>query len=135
MIPYTRTEQGRTEDFLMMVNFERGASIIPVSQVEAASAGPGINKLVPFGQIAGLDVTPAPLTGALRLDNLDEKSFIVVRRQLEKDALQLVTVTKDLSFRLSAFVSEYAFQQFSFKGNAFQLKTSNPRPSLLPPDD
>jgi len=135
MISYTRTEQGRTEDFLMLVNFERGASIIPVSQVEAASAGPGINKLVPFGQIAGLDVTPAPLTGALRLDNLDEKSFIVVRRQLEKDALQLVTVSKDLSFRLSDFVSEYAFQEFSFKGNAFQLKNIKPRQDMLLRDE
>jgi hypothetical protein len=135
MIAYTRTEHGRTADFLMLVNFERGASVIPVSQVEAASAGPGINTLVPFGQIAGLDVTPAPLAGALRLDNLDEKSFIVVRRQLEKDALQLVSVSKDLSFRLSDFVSEYAFQEFSFKGNAFQLENIKPRQDLLLKDE
>ena len=38
-----------------------------------------------------LDVTSAPLAGAMRVDNLDEKSFIVMRRHLEKDALQLVT--------------------------------------------
>jgi hypothetical protein len=135
MISYTRTGQGRTEDFLMLVNFERGASLIPVSQVEAASAGPGINTLVPFGQIAGLDVTPAPLAGALRLDNLDEKSFIVVRRQLEKDQLQLVSISKDLSFRLSDFVSEYAFQEFSFRGNAFQLKNIKPRQDMLLRDE
>jgi len=135
MISYTRTAQGRTEDVLMLVNFERGASAIPVSQVEAASAGPGINKLVPFGQIAGLDATSAPLAGALRLDNLDDKSFIVVRRQLEKDALQLVTVSKDLSFRLSDFVSEYAFQEFSFKGNEFQLENIKPRQDLLLKDE
>ena len=104
-------------------------------QSEAASAGPGINKLVPFGQIAGLDVTPAPLAGALRLDNLDEKSFIVVRRQLEKDALQLVSVSKDLSFRLSDFVSEYAFQEFSFKGNTFQLENIKPRQDRLLKDE
>jgi hypothetical protein len=135
MISYTRTEQGRTENFLMLVNFERGASVIPVPQVEAASTGPGINELVPFGQIAGLDVTPAPLAGVLRLDNLDEKSFIVVRRQLEKDALQLVSISKDLSFRLSDFVSEYAFQEFSFKGDAFQLKNIKPRQDILLKDE
>jgi hypothetical protein len=50
------------------------------------------DKVVPFGQIAGLDVTSAPLAGVMRADNLDEKSRIVVRRQLEKDALQLVTI-------------------------------------------
>ena len=127
MIAYTKTDQGKTEDLLMLVNFGRGASIIPLSQVQAASARPGIETPVPFGQIAGLDATPAPLVGAMRIDNLDEKSFIVVRRQLEKDALQLVTIAKDLSFRLSDFVSEYAFQEYSFKGDAFQLKNIKPR--------
>ena len=135
MISYTRTEQGKTEEFLMLLNFERGASLIPVSQVEAAGAGPGFNQSVPFGQTAGLEVTAAPLAGALRLDNLDEKSFIIVRRQLEKDALQLVTVSKDLSFRLSDFVSEYAFQEFSFKGNEFQLKNIKPRQDMLLKDE
>jgi len=135
MISYSRTEQGKTEDFLVLLNFERGASVIPVSQVSAASAGPGINKLVPFGETTGVAATPAPLAGALRLDNLDEKSFIVVRRQLEKDALQLVTVSKDLSFRLSDFISEYAFQEFSFKGNAFQLENIKPRQDMLLKDE
>src|SRR5258706_7158686 len=131
MISYTRTEQGRTENFLMLVNFERGASAIPVSQVESASDGPVINQLMPFGQIAGLDATSAPLAGVLRLDNLDDKSFIVVRRQLEKDALQLVTIGKDLSFRMSDHVSEYAFRDFSFAGNEFQLKNIKPRQDIL----
>ena len=136
MIAYTtQTEQGKTEDLLMLVNFGRGASIIPVSQVRAASAKPGFDTPVPFGQVAGLDTTPAPLVGAMRIDNLDEKSFIVVRRQLEKDALQLVTVGKDLSFRLSDFISEYAFQEYSFKGNDFQLKYIKPRQDMLLKDE
>jgi len=127
LIAYTKkTEQGKTEDFLMLVNFERGASIIPVSELEAASARPGIETLVPFGQIVGLDVVSAPLVGTMRLDNLDEKSFIVVRRQLEKDALQLVTVGKELSFRLTDHISEYAFPQYSFIGDAFQLEYIKP---------
>jgi hypothetical protein len=93
----------------MLVNFDRGSSSIPLSELEAASARPGIETVVPFGQIAGLDVMPVPLAGTMRLDNLDEKSFIVVRRRLEKDALQLVTIGKELSFRLTDFISEYAF--------------------------
>ena len=131
LIAYTKTDQGKTEDFLMLVNFERGSSIIPVSELEAASARPGIETLVPFGQIAGLDVMPAPLAGTMRLDNLDEQSFIVVRRRLEKDALQLVTIGKELSFRLTDHISEYAFPQYSFKGDAFQLKYVKPRLDML----
>jgi len=126
LIAYTKTDQGKTEDFLMLVNFERGSSIIPVSELEAASARPGIETVVPFGHIVGLDVMPAPLVGTMRLDNLDEKSFIVVRRWLEKDALQLVTVGKELSFRLTDHISEYAFPQYSFKGDAFQLEHIKP---------
>lgn len=135
MISFSKTEQGKTEDFLLLVNFERGADVIPVSQLEAASGRPGMDKVVPFGQIAGLDVTSAPLAGAMRVDNLDEKSFIVVRRQLEKDALQLVTIGKELTFRLSDFISEYAFQEYSFKGNAFQLKYIKPRQDMLLKDE
>ena len=135
MISFSKTEQGKTEDFLLLVNFERGADVIPVSQVEAANGRPGMDKVVPFGQIAGLDVTPAPLAGVLRVDNLDEKSFIVVRRQLEKDALQLVTIGKELTFRLSDFISEYAFQEYSFKGDAFQLKYIKPRQDMLLKDE
>jgi hypothetical protein len=131
LIAYTKTGQGKTEDFLMLVNFHLGASVIPVSEVEAASARPGIETVVPFGQTAGLSVMPAPLAGTMRVDNLDEASFIVVRRQLEKDALQLVTISKELSFRLSDFLSEYAFPQYSFKGNAFQLQHIKPRQDRL----
>jgi hypothetical protein len=106
-----------------------------VSQVAAANARPGIDKLVPFGEIAGLDVMPAPLAGALRLDNLDEKSFIVVRRRLEKDALQLVSVSKELSFRFTDFVSEYAFPGYRFKGDSFQLTNIKPRQDMLLKDE
>jgi hypothetical protein len=135
MVAYTKTDQGKTEDLLMLVNFGRGASVIPVSQVEAASSRPGMDKVVPFGQIAGMDATSAPLAGVLRLDNLDEKSFIVVRRQLEKDALQLVTIGKELSFRLSDHLSEYAFQEYRFKDNEFQFKYVKPRLDMILKDE
>jgi hypothetical protein len=131
MISYTKTEQGTTQEYLMLLNFERSANVIPMSQVEAAANRPGFETPVPFGQLAGLDATPAPLAGAMRLDNLDDQSFIVLRRRLETDALQLVTIGKDLSFRLTDFVSEYAFQSYSFKGNEFQLKYIKPRQDML----
>jgi hypothetical protein len=135
MISYTKTNQGKAEDYLLLVNFQRGASVIPVSEVESASERPGFDKVVPFGQIAGVNAMPAPLAGVMRVDNLDDKSFIVVRRRLETDALQLVTIQKDLSFRLSDFLSEYAFQEYSFKGDEFQLKYIKPRQDLMLKDE
>jgi hypothetical protein len=135
MIAYSRTEQGKTEDFLLLANFDRVSNVIPVSQLEAAGSRPGIEKQVPFGQLAGVEVMQAPLAGTLRLDNLDEKSFVVVRRRLEKDALQLVSIGKELSFRLTDHVSEYAFAEYSFKGDNFQLQNIKPRQDMLLKDE
>lgn len=131
MIPYTRKVNGKAEDYLMLVNFNRVSNVIPVSELEAANARPGLDSVVPYGQIYGLGVAQAPLVGTLRIDNLDDDSFIVVRRMLEKDALQLVSIGKDLSFRLSDHISEYAFRQYSFKGDTYQLQNTKPRQDIL----
>ena len=135
MVAYSQTEQGQTREYLMLVNYNRVSNVIPVSELDAARMGPGIEKQVPFGQIAGLNVAQAPLAGVMRLDNLDDKSFIMVRRDLQHDALQLVSMGKDLSFRLSDHISEYAFRNFSFKGNAFQQKYIKPRQDILLKDE
>jgi hypothetical protein len=131
MISYTMKVNGKTEEYMMLVNFNRVSNVIPVSQLEAANARPGIEKVVPFGQIAGLDVRQAPLAGALRIDNLDDQSFVLVRRRLETDALQLVSLGKDLSFRMTDHVSEYAFKGYSFKGDAWQQQNIKPRQDIL----
>ena len=135
MISYSTIARGKTENFLMLVNFNRVSNVIPVPELEAARSRPGIEKQVPFGQITGVNVMEAPLAGALRIDNLDDKSFVVVRRDLQRDSLQLVSIGKDLSFRMSDHVSEYAFPDFSFKGNAFQQQNIKPRQDMLLKDE
>jgi hypothetical protein len=135
MIPYSTTVHGKQENFLMLVNFNRVSNVIPVAELEAARSRPGIEKRVPFGEITGVHVMEAPLAGALRIDNLDDRSFAVVRRDLQHDLLQLVSIGKDLSFRMSDHVSEYAFPDFSFKGNAFQQQNIKPRQDMLLRDE
>jgi hypothetical protein len=135
MIPYSTTVHGKQENFLMLVNFNRVSNVIPVAELEAARSRPGIEKRVPFGEITGVHVMEAPLAGALRIDNLDDRSFAVVRRDLQHDLLQLVSIGKDLSFRMSDHVSEYAFPDFSFRGNAFQQQNIKPRQDMLLRDE
>ena len=77
---------------------------------QAARARPGLEKQVPYGEITGVAVSEAPLAGVMRLDNLDDKSFVAVRRDLQQDELQLVSMGKGLSFRLSDHISEFIFQ-------------------------
>jgi hypothetical protein len=132
MIAFTSKDQtGKSQDMLMLVNYERVSNIVPVSEVEAANGKPGIDKPVPFGQIVGVQAMQAPLVGAMRIDNLGDNFFVVVRRQLEKDQLQLVTVNKMMGFRLSDFISEYNFPQYSYKGDKFQLQFLKPVQDML----
>ncbi|MHA6205643.1 hypothetical protein ACXU4B_14560 [Dyella soli] len=143
MVAYTQTGDGKTQDFLMLVNYNRVSNIIPVSELEAARARPGIEKQVPYGKITGLEVSEAPLAGVMRLDNLDDKAFVAVRRDLQNDELQLVSMGKNLSFRLSDHISEYAFPDFSFKGHASpqahqyinMLLTDEGFPDLIKPSE
>jgi hypothetical protein len=131
MISYTMSANGKTEEYMMLVNFNRVSNVIPVAELQAANARPGIEQVVPFGQIAGLQVQQAPLAGAMRIDNLDDQSFVLVRRRLETDALQLVSLGKDLSFRMTDHVSEYAFKSYSFKGDTWQQQNIKPRQDIL----
>jgi hypothetical protein len=131
MISYSVTSEGKKSDLLMLVNYNRVSNIIPVSELQAAKNRPGIETQVAFGQLAGVDVMQAPLAGVLRIDNLDDDSFVMIRRDLQKDRLQMVSMGKDLSFRLTDHVSEYAFPDFSFKGNDFQIQKIKPRQDIL----
>jgi hypothetical protein len=131
MITYTRTSEGKSEDVVLLLNYERVPNLIPVSQIEAAQARPEIDKPVPFGMITGLEPFQTPLAGAVRVDSLDDKAIIVVRRQLEKGKLELVTVDKMMGFRLSDHISEYNFKQYSYSGKEYQLKYLKPVQDML----
>ena len=132
MISYSgKDPSGKSQDMLLLLNYERTANIVPVSEVEAANGKPGIEKPVPAGQIVGVQAIQAPLVGATRIDNLDDKLFIVVRRALEKDALQLVSFDKAMQFRVSDFISEYNFPQYRYDNAEFQLKYFKPGQDML----
>ncbi|EPE94186.1 hypothetical protein [Rhizobium grahamii] len=71
------------------------------------------------------------MVGATRIDNLDDQFFIVVRRALETDALQLVTFDKSMMFRLTDCVSEYDFPQYRYNNDEFQLRYYKPAHDIL----
>lgn len=131
MITYRLTDQGKTEDYILLVNYERGANLMSVAQIAAANAKPGIDKPIPFGQIVGVDPVQAPLVGTVRLDELDDKFLIAVRRQLEKNTLELVTFDKKVLIRIGDFVSDYTFPQYRYHGKDWQLKYLKPVQDML----
>jgi hypothetical protein len=83
----------------MLANFDRVSNVIPVSQLQATGRVPVSRSRCPSGRSPGVEVHAGAAGRHAALDNLDDQSFVLVRRRLEKDALQLVSIGKELSFR------------------------------------
>ena len=126
MVSYTQTQDGKTTPYVMLVNYERSADVIPLAQIEAADAKPPMSQPVSFGKIEGLQPQEAPFAGVVRIDNLNDKYLIAVRNDVQTARTQLVTFDKGFQFRLSDFVSEYNFPSYSYAGNQFQTKYIKP---------
>lgn len=100
--------------YLMVAQFQRGTDLIPQASLEEALDRPGLDHPVAPGQTAGSVGQQLPLAGVMRVDNLDDHLLLAVRRQLETNRLQLVSINKQLPFRLSDFVSEYLFPDYRY---------------------
>ncbi|WP_207004484.1 hypothetical protein [Trinickia mobilis] len=114
MISYSSTSQGTTTSNILLTNFERSADLMPVSAVASAAAGPGLNQWVPFGQIQGIQPEALPLSGVVRVDNLDDKFIVALRNDIESGKTQLVTYDKSYFIRVSDYVQEYAFPGYTY---------------------
>ncbi|HEU0153164.1 MAG TPA: hypothetical protein VFQ84_07460 [Arenimonas sp.] len=125
LLHYQMTADGKTVDYLFLTNLNRSSDVIPLASVEAAAAKPGMSTYVEFGKITGVDTMQAPMAGAIRTDNLDANFLLTARRDLATGKSELVSVTKFGFFRLSDFVSEYNFPEYSYT-NEFQRTQIKP---------
>ncbi len=127
MVAFEQTGQdGKTTPYVLLANFARSANMIPVSAIATAEAQPGLSQPVPFGQMKGPEGQQIPFAGVTRVDNLDDKFLLVVRNDVQHARTQLVTFDKSFLFRLSDFVSEYNFPDYSYATSEFQTKYIKP---------
>jgi hypothetical protein len=127
MLAYTAEVEGKSVDFVLVVNAQRAPDAIPVAEIAAANARPGLDKFVPFGRIHGVQTVPLPLAGVFRIDNQDAARFVAPRRDMATGASELVSIDKGLYLRRSDFIAEYNFPGYSYKANG-PLQTDFLRP-------
>ena len=127
MVSFSQTGQdGKSTPYILLANYERSANMIPLADIAAAAAKPGLSTQVPFGEMKGPDGRQMPFAGVIRADNLDDKFLLVVRNNVQHGTSELVTFDKSFQFRLSDFVSEYNFPTYDYSKSPFQTKYIKP---------
>ena len=107
--------QGQPEDFVLVINREMSANLIRMEDLARSSAAPGITTpIAALGDTAGVENTRHPMGGVIQADNQDPQFLLVLRRNADTGEIELISQMKGAYFRLSDFVSEYNFPDYSY---------------------
>ncbi|MCY1707276.1 twin-arginine translocation signal domain-containing protein [Pannonibacter sp. SL95] len=130
ILPFVLTSyDGTQSDWVLVANATKAADLIPLSDIAAANARPGIAAPVkaPFETTAGLSPLQVPLTGVVGLSDQGPEHLIVMRRESMSGELELVSIRKGAFFRLSDHVNEYDFPTYDYPaGDTFQQNYIRP---------
>lgn len=138
MLPFSIDYKGRRSDWVLVANSAKAADLISLPDVVAAAQAPGLSQPVsaPFDQHAGVKTIPLPITSVQRLMDQGPQFLAALRRLPDDGQLQLVSIRKGAFFRLSDFVNEYDFPNYSYPaGDAFQQNYIRPFHQLMKTDE
>jgi hypothetical protein len=138
MLPFSIDYKGQRSDWVLVANSAKAADLISLPDVVAAALAPGLTQPVaaPFNQHAGVKTIPLPITNVQRLMDQGPQFLLALRRLPEDGQLQLVSIRKGAFFRLSDFVNEYDFPDYSYPdGDKFQQEYIRPFHKLMKTDE
>jgi hypothetical protein len=103
-------------DYVLLANSSRSADLMAVTDIAAAAAQPGIGTPIewPAKPYSGVSATMTPLAAVMRIDNLNDKLLLALRRDAASGDMQLVSIPKGVYLRLSDFVNEYDFKDYVY---------------------
>lgn len=103
-------------DLVLLANSSRAADLLDVSDIAKGAALPGLNTPIewPAKPYSGVKATMTPLSAVMRIDNLDDKLLLALRRDGATGNMQLVSIPKGVYLRLSDFVNEYDFKDYVY---------------------
>jgi len=103
-------------EMVLLANSSRSADLMKVSDIAQQAALPGLREpiSVPDKPYAGVKAFMTPMSATMRLDNLNEKLLLALRRDAASGAMQLVSIPKGAYLRLSDFVNEYDFDDYVY---------------------
>jgi hypothetical protein len=104
------------KEMVLLANSSRSADLMSVSDIAAQARLPGLKDpiSVPDKPYAGVKGTMTPMSAVTRFDNLDDKLLLALRRDGASGAMQLMTIPKGAYLRLSDFVNEYDFKDYTY---------------------
>lgn len=127
-----------TQQMMLVTNTDRGADVIALPELAAASNGPGLTTpvQVPMQVTAGVATAKAPLGTVLQIADQDPERFVALRRDRESGAIELASIRKGLFFRLSDFVNEYDFADYDYPADSqFQQEYIRPVHDMMKKDE
>lgn len=104
------------KEMVLLANSSRSADLMSVGDIAAQARLPGLREpiSVPDKPYAGVKGTMTPMSAVTRFDNLDDKLLLALRRDGASGAMQLMTIPKGAYLRLSDFVNEYDFKDYTY---------------------
>lgn len=110
-------QEQNASNFVMVINRELQANLIPLEAVAEAANAPGLTTPVGMGGAAGVATMQTPMSGVYQAADQDPQFLLTLKRNLDTGAMDLVSVRKGVYLRLSDFISEYDFPDYVYADN------------------
>lgn len=110
-------QEQNASNFVMVVNRELQANLIPLESVAEAANAPGLVEPVGMGMEAGVATIQTPMSGVYQAADQDPQFLLALKRNLDTGAMDLVSIRKGVYLRLSDFISEYDFPDYVYAEN------------------
>ena len=104
---------------VLLINSHKSADLMSVKSIAEASLQPGLTKPIkwPEEPLEGLKATYIPIAGIAGLDNENAQFFGALRRNESSGDMELVSIRKGAFLRLSDFINEYDFGDYTYPAN------------------
>lgn len=115
IVTFAATNQQQVkENFILIINKERGADLIKMEDVVAGNKKEGLKQPSATWGHMGIPSRLLPLSGVMQADDQDEQFLAMLRRNISTGDVDLISFRKGAYMRLSDFVSEYNFDDYKY---------------------
>ncbi len=111
------SRRGVEEKFVMVLNREKAADLIKISDLDKAVQEEGVSAKAGPGQTLGVATSIVPMTGVLQAADQDASFLLALQRNLETGDMDLVSYTKGAYIRISQYLNEYDFDTYAYPEN------------------
>jgi len=108
----TQEPDGSFDKKILITHKQRSGSLISMKDLAAANAGDGLQGMT-MGP-AGVEIFPVPTSAVMHIDNQNQMMLTVLRRNIDTGGADLISKLKGAYFRLSDFISEYDFPDYTY---------------------